>query len=237
MKKILLGLFVVLVLGANAQIEKGNIFVGGSFGLSTSGGSEITIIGGTTTEVDETSYFGFSIIPQVGYMITEKIGTGIGVGYDYTKTTVPDFFDNGTDLFDQIFNNGTILISPFARYYKNVSEKLYFFGELNFPVEIESQKSLMWNANFDGVVDNDVSYSSLSYGFGLGLGAHYFVSNNVALEVNFNLLDMGFTNYKSTIEEPNGDKEIYKDSFFYLNFDTNDLINIGTLQFGVKIFF
>ena len=236
MKKILLGLLVFLALGANAQIERGKLFVGGTIGLNTYGGSSETIEGSTTTIVDDVSVLGFNIIPRIGYMLTENIGAGLGVGYDYTKTTVPDAFDNGTDLFDQVTKNGTFTVSPFARYYMNVADKFYLFGELGFPIDIGSYKDLMWNDNTDGVVDNDVKYSSISYGFGLGLGANYFVSNNIALEAGFNILGLQYNTSKTTMEQDNGDKATDINSYFNLDFDTNDLINVSSFRIGVKIF-
>ena len=236
MKKILLGLLVFTALGANAQIERGKLFIGGSIGFITSGGSSESIVGSTTTIVDDVSVFGFNIIPRIGYMITENIGAGLGIGYDFTKTTIPDAFDNGTDLFDQVTKSGTFSVSPFVRYYKNVGEKFYLFGELGFPINTGSQKDLMWNENMDGVVDSDVKNSSISYGFGLGLGANYFISDNIALEAGFNILGLQYYTYKITTEQANGDKAIDNNSYFNLDFDTNDLINVSSFRIGVKIF-
>lgn len=236
MKKLILGLFVVLAFGVDAQIERGKLFVGGSVGFNTSGGSTESVVGNTTTEVDDVSALGFHIIPRIGYMLTQNIGAGLGVGYNFTNMTTPDAFDNGTDLFDQVTKNGIFSVSPFARYYKNVAEKFYLFGELDFPVGIGSQKELMWNENMDGVVDSDVKNSSMSYGFGLGLGANYFVSDNIALEAGFNILGMHYSTYKTTEEQANGDKVTDIDSYFILDFDTNNLINVSFLTIGVKIF-
>lgn len=236
MKKLFLGLFTVLTITSFAQIERGDLFVGGSLGFNTSGGSDIFVIGGTTTEVINVSTLGYDITPNIGYMLTDNIGAGLGIGYGYTKTTIPDFFNNGTDLFDQVIKTGRFNISPFARYFMGVSEKFYLFGELAFPIGFGNDTELMWNTDNSGVVDTDEKNSLKNFGFGIGLGADYFVSNKVALEARINVFGLSFNKYETTFEQANGNKFTTKDSYFNLDFNTDNLIDVSSLTIGVKIF-
>ncbi|MEN8119208.1 MAG: hypothetical protein ABFS35_02630 [Bacteroidota bacterium] len=250
MRKLLIGLFVVFAIGANAQTEEGNvqietgnahitkgkIFVGGALGFNTSGGSASRINGGTTTETEGVSTFGFRIIPKLGYMVTENIGVGIGIGYDYSKTITPDFFDNGFAQFEQVEKAGTLVASPFARYYKSLADKFYLFGELSLPVRFASEKELMWNATFDGTTDYDGEISSMSFGANLGLGANYFVSDKVALEARFNIFGINYISTKYTNLDSNGDGSITKYSGFGMNANSDNLLNFSSLAIGIKVF-
>ncbi len=250
MRKILLGLLVVFAVTANAQneekslitesgnakIQKGKIFVGGMLGFNTSGGSTSTINGGTTTETEGVSTFGFRLIPQAAFMITDNIGAGMGLGYNYSKTTTPDFFDNGNAQFEQVETAGTFIISPFARYYKGLGDKFYLFGELTIPIGLSNNKQLMWNDQFDGTTDYDGEISSTYIGVDLGLGANYFVSDNVALELMFNIFGANYTSNKNTDLDDNGDGTIRKTSSFGLNADSNNLLNFSSLTIGIKVF-
>lgn len=236
MKKVLLGLIILAALGVNAQIETGKIFVGGSLGISSSGSSNENINGATTVETEGNSRFGFNILPQAGYMLTEQIGVGLGIGYGIDKLTRPDFFDNGTDQFDQIEKTGSFIISPFARYYKNVTDKFYLYGNFAIPIRMSNNSYLIWNDNFDGTVDYDGTNKSSSFGVSLGLGADYFITDNIALEANFNLFGVNYYSYKTTSTDVNGDGNVDKSSGFNFGFDTANVFNTGNISIGIKVF-
>lgn len=99
MKKLFLTLTVLfsLVITANAQ-DVGQMWVGGSVGLSS---TKVKV--GDNSE----SYLNFKIIPEVGYVVNDKIGVGIKVGYQQTEI---DFTEK---------MNGTMkgfTVNPFLRY-------------------------------------------------------------------------------------------------------------------------
>ncbi len=237
MKKVLMGLFVIATVAVNAQIETGQVFVGGSFGFGTSGSSNENIVGGTSTLTDGTSTFSFNILPQVGYMITDNFGAGLGMGYNFLKITTPDFFDNGANQYDQVDKYGTFVIMPFARYYKGIADKFFLFGEFSIPIGFGNYSSLMWNDNRTGTVDYDGIRKALYFGIDLSLGANYFITDNIALEANFGLFGMNYSSTKQTNTDNDGDGNIDKISGFNLDFDTNNIFNTGNISVGIKIFF
>ena len=243
MKKILLGALIIAGMAVNAQITSGQLFVGGSIGFSTQGSSDEKTTGSTTTKTttttDGVSRFSYNIMPQVGFMITENIGAGLGIGYDFEKTTTPDGLSNatGTDKFEQVEKTGTFAIAPFARYYKGVTEKFYLYGELSVPFAMSNTKKLMMNEDKDGTTDDDGVFKSSEFGVGLGLGANYFVSSNIALEVKFNLFNISYTSIKRTEEDKDGNGKVEKNSYFNMGFDTDKVFKTGNLSVGVKFFF
>lgn len=191
MKNLLLGLCLAVALGVNAQIEAGKIMTGGSIGFSTENSK--TIVGSTTTVNSKT--FNFNFLPEVGYMLSENLGAGLGFGYDFTKVTTPDFFNNGVDKYDQVEKYGALVIAPFARYYKSTGEKAYAFAEFALPIQMGSEKDMGWNNAGSAVEDLDpIKYSII--GVQLSLGFNYFLNDKCALEAKWAAL--GFQSYKRT---------------------------------------
>ena len=239
MKKILLGALIIAGMAVNAQITSGQLFTGGAFSLKTTGGTTDNIVTGTTTTKDNASSFTFKLIPQVGFMITENIGAGLGIGYQYYSRTTPNAIPGtGTDIYDQVEKTGTFIINPFVRYYKSVTEKFYIFGEASLPIAMVNYSSLKLNDNGDGTVDDDRITKGSGFGLGLALGANYFVTDNIALEAGFNLFGISYTHTKTTNtdkDEKNGD--IKTSSSFNFDLDTDAIFNTGNISVGVKFFF
>ncbi len=86
---------------------KGDAFISGSFGFSTSSSGDTK---GTT----------FSVSPRVGYFVSEKFAIGARVGY---QNASQEFGTNETD-------SNTFTIGAFGRYYFTAINKFSIFGEL-----------------------------------------------------------------------------------------------------------
>lgn len=99
MKKLFLTLTVLfsLVITANAQ-DVGQMWVGGSVGLSNTS----VKVGGNSE-----SYLNFKIVPEVGYVVNDKIGVGIKVGYQQTE------IDLAAESLDKVEG---FIVNPFVRY-------------------------------------------------------------------------------------------------------------------------
>jgi hypothetical protein len=104
---------VALTFAANAQTEKGKLFLGGSVGY------DYSKINGT-----EHSAQSFNVTPSVGYFINDNFAIGTGIGYTYAQ----DYNNQGDKLKSQAFT-----ASPFARAYKG-NESFKFFGQLSVPM-------------------------------------------------------------------------------------------------------
>ncbi len=237
MKKLVLGLFVIAAMSANAQIESGKLFVGGSVGFGNTGGSSDNISGGTTSTTENTKTMSFNLIPRIGFMVTENIGAGLGIGYSFYKTTTPNGLGSGTQVFDQIEKDGAFIISPFVRYYKSVSDKFYLFGQFSLPIRMGSHHELKLNDKADGVEDNDNIDKYSSFGFGLALGADYFISDNIALEAGFNLFNISYNSSTRTYTDKDGKNgAVNHSSSFNFDFDTSNVFNTSSISVGIKIF-
>jgi hypothetical protein len=130
---------------------KGNFLIGGSsdfeFSSNTSKykfGSASTVTSGRTTS--------FTLIPQVGYFITDHIAAGAGMTLSST-TYKPDGGGNKS-------TSSTFTFSPFGRYYFNK-----FYGQASFDVGT----SHFNYGNGDSSSKNNISGWSLLGGYAINL--------------------------------------------------------------------
>lgn len=127
MKKLLLSLVAVsaFAFSTQAQTEKGKIIVGGNVAFDTN----------KSDASGSKSNTSFNIVPSVGYFVSDNFAVGTGVGYSYSKNT--PVIANTTGIQNQAF-----VVSPFGRYYANLSESFKFFGQLSVPMEFGKDKAV-----------------------------------------------------------------------------------------------
>jgi outer membrane protein len=161
-----------------AQTEKGSWLIGSTTQL-TGGLSGVGIGFGTitqrssfTNDEDKVNTFSFNINPVAGYFVAKDFAVGLSVNYGYGRST----FDQGADE-KSIFS--AFGVSPFARYYFSSGAKFRPFAALSGSFT-RSNTTLTLGANDD----SDRSYNI--YGFDLGAGGAFFLSNKVSLDLFVN---------------------------------------------------
>ena len=230
MKKLLFMVIVAFSLGVNAQIEAGKIILGGSFGFGTGSGETENTVGSTTNTTKNNSTFSFNILPDVGYMISDQLGAGLGIGYNYTKTTMFDALGNAPDIFDNVQKEGIFYISPFVRYYKKTGEKAYAFSEFAIPIGMGSNNDLKLNDNGDGVEDDDPT-KIFTYALQLSIGFNYFLNDRCSIEAKWAGLK-----YQSRTETQEGTigNQNYTNKTTRNNFGLG--IDMTALSIGLRMF-
>jgi outer membrane protein len=191
MKKLILGLFVLVTLGVNAQIESGKLIIGGSFGFGIESNKVTAPIA-----VDGNKTMNFNLMPEVGFCLSENLAIGMGIGYDMSKTTSPDFFTGATATYDQVSKNGLFMIKPFGRYYKSTGEKSFAFAEFALPIGMGSSKDLKMNATGTGTEDSD-PFKTSYFGALIGVGFNYFLNDKCALEAKWMMFGFESTSFKN----------------------------------------
>jgi outer membrane protein W len=117
----------------------------------------------------------FNVVPSIGYFISNNFAVGTGVGYQFAKyysNTVVDGTNVGSSTKVSAF-----VVSPFARYYKNITDQFKFYGQLSVPMSFGTTKD--GDANGDNFVkvskDNNV-------GVALSPGFAFFPSKKFGIE-------------------------------------------------------
>jgi len=176
MKKLLLSLVAVSALAftTQAQTEKGKIIVGGNATFNTH-----------KSDADGAkSNTSFKIVPSVGYFVSDNIAVGTGVGYSYDKQIGES-------------QNQAFVVSPFGRYYANLSESFKFFGQLSVPMEFGTEKAV----DAAGKVGDKVG-STTNIGVALSPGFAFFPTKRIGIEFGIN--GLSYNNYR--VENGDGDK-------------------------------
>lgn len=229
MKKVLLGLLVAFAISLSAQIENGKILIGGEVGFSSSSQSSVAPVA-----VDIRKSMSLTILPQVGYAISENLAFGLGIGYQYDKNTEIDDLTGAGKTFDNVDKQGMFIISPFARYYQSTGEKSFAFAEFALPLGFGSSNGTKLNTAMDNV--EDANLRSLSaFGINLSFGFNYFLNDKCALEAKWVALNYNSTKYVTTdgAVDPNTGNTIdaeAKETNFGLGLD------MSALRIGLRIF-
>lgn len=147
---------------AQAQVGQGRIMVGGNVGMNQSTGGNNT----STT---------LSFNPSIGYFITDNIALGAGLIMTSTSNT--------TTVINTTTRNttNTIGLAPFARYYGEIVEKFYWFGNAGIAIS---------SSTFRQTVNNTttVNPGNNIFQFNFGGGLAFFPSEKFQIEMAYNVL-------------------------------------------------
>lgn len=177
MKKLILSIALLsgVAFTTQAQTDKGKFIVGGNVSYSTSKSDAA----GAKASHD------FSILPNVGYFVSDNIAVGTGIGYQTSKSAIPSDFGK----------EGAFVIAPFGRHYVPVAEKFKFFSQLSVPMAFGTTK-----ATNDDLKVGEKTGTSTSIGVALSPGFAYYPSSKIGIE--FALNGIAYNNYR--LEDANG---------------------------------
>lgn len=161
-KKIaLFAVAALLAVGANAQIEKGKIYVGGKTNLSFTSMTVTPEYDGESDDDLKMKTQSFEFSPEVGYFIMDGLAVGLNLSYETAKAKVGD-----GDWSDPAKSMG---VAAFGKYYMGSGNiKPFGMARLGF----------MSSADSDDDADK---FSGLA--FGAAVGGAYFLNESVALEL------------------------------------------------------
>ena len=182
MKKLLLSLIAVSALAftTQAQTEKGKFSLGGDVELNSD-----------KAQGAAKSNISFTVLPTVGYFVADNFSVGTGVGYEFAKAYV------GAGATASSLKNTAFVVSPFARYYKGITEQFKFFGQLSVPMSFGNTK--VGDANGDNFtkVSKDTNV-----GVALSPGFAFFPSKKFGIEFSVN----GISYNDATLKDNNDNK-------------------------------
>lgn len=212
MKKSLLILFMaVICMQSQGQIQSGRIFATGFGSINSVSGKTDLSPGGSE---DQDKIFSGTFGLGGGYLLSDHIAVGLGLGFTGMKIT-PE------DNDDPIMRSRSFTPTLFGRYYVPLSEKLYFHGTLSF--QYGMGKVI---AELDG--DETEMLKTRSFRVGASPGLAFFPSDRIAMDMTFGFL--GFNQNKSFSNDTNPEVEVTENEFI-ASFD------LTTVNFGLFYFF
>lgn len=222
MKKLILAGAIALFGLSNAQITKGNTYLTGQIGYSKKENK------GFDAKIEN-----FKIIPALGFFISSDLSIGTGLGYTHNKSNNSEFVLIGNDLLfiTRKLNQSAFTINPFLRKYWMLSENLYFFGQLELPMEFGEIETLEYISNMPSPINGtyminpsiNTKTKYTSIGVNIKPGLDYFLNKNWSIEATIG--EFGYKNFKYKEEDAKA-----------LN-NYNFGLNLSSITFGVKYVF
>ncbi|RYZ21702.1 MAG: hypothetical protein EOO16_11985 [Chitinophagaceae bacterium] len=194
MKKIALFSFGMLsVAAANAQLNKGRIFLGGSISSNQTKNTTVNTPADVVTKQQSTT-----IDPAVGFFIKDNLVVGVNVGFTQSKKT--NSVVGTTQTKESIIAPGI-----FARQYFPLGGNFYFYGHAGLQYQGGTEETYTNTATLGKEKSNGVNLSVYP-------GVAYAIRRNFLLEVSLrNLFTAGFSSSKS---EDNTGKVVAKSNNF-----------------------
>ena len=211
-----------------ACFVKAQFFVGGNLGLTYNKGAEKSITtNGEKETYTRPNTLGFNISPLLGYYINDRMSVALVVDFGYTHTSsfpndgaymrwlaskydyfafiidiTPELQDKlGDENYSGFANEITFGISPSFRYAVPIKDKLYLFTELQLAfieAHLNTERSLDISGEHQTYTSNDL-VKQVSWGVQLCPGITYMLSNKISVDMYLNLLQIGYSSAKETI--------------------------------------
>ncbi len=203
-KIVSVALFSIFYVTLNAQI-----FVGGSFSLSSSGGS--TSNGTTTT--DKPSAYSFELSPKGGMFLNEKLAVGTALDISFSGTKTP-----GNVV--TTYKSSTVGLIPFVRYYAVTLDKFSVFGQGNIGLLFSNSTTKVGGTSTKGPV-------TARFYINIMPGLAYDLTDRLSLETSLNFLSLGYYN---TTEKNGASKD--KTTSFNIGAGLDNIVTVGNISIG-----
>ncbi|WP_156109099.1 hypothetical protein [Hymenobacter sp. APR13] len=128
MKKLATSLLLLgAATAAHAQTSAGTVLLGGSVGYGYSKDE-----GSYGSSQSERTRYEFSFSPTAGYFVADNLAVGLAgtIQTDKRKEPYIDYNQASSPAYSFEFTSSYKSIGPFVRYYKMLSEKAGFYGQL-----------------------------------------------------------------------------------------------------------
>ena len=216
----LLAWTVMLSVHAQAQTSKGKILLGGSFGISSSANREEPVSRQTLKQNGRS----FSVNPGIGFFVADGWALGIDLGYQssFSESTV------GSSITTTRQTNRVFFVSPFARYYRTLGERISFFGE----VSVGSLSSGTTRVTPATPTQGSTTFKRYQIGLGITPGVTYFISPKVGIEASLGLLSYYYNQLETELEKQAfGQPQTSTRSSNAFNF-----FGLSNFQIGAKVY-
>ena len=192
MKKTIIPVIVTITLiianQALGQVEKGKFLIGSKSGFNAyiKNSKEENTIDGNTTESDGPKTTHFRVTPYAGYFIVDGFVAGLSLDLGFYHSKSEHVLEDGTTATLNS-NNTNLLTGPFIRYYLDM-EKVKPFAQVE--AGWGSDKLVYDRIDYDYsdpfnpkyvIEESELKFSRSKWG--IGAGAAFFVTTNVAVDV------------------------------------------------------
>jgi opacity protein-like surface antigen len=217
-------LLVVSAQSSFSQIQQGSILLGGQFAFQVSESEDGFVDLNNQIFLDDTKSTNFTIAPQIGFAVSEKVFIGGAISLNSVNTKGVNFNGFGNNEIE--ISQRSFAISPFIRNYFSISDKFFIYLQGDASIALGRQKT-----KYTGRDESEPEkVTALSIGVRPGLS--FFVSNKVALEAEFGFLGYSQQKFKQELDFGGGNTRTAEST------DKNYglTLNTATFNFGISLY-
>jgi len=227
-KAILISMAILAMMTCYSQTQKGKMFIGGQFNLS-----------GNTNSSQDTLYkfdvssFGVQIYPGMGFFVVNNFAIGYDLKLGMSDET--QTYENPAQaLSKSTTKSNTINIGAgvFARYYKKIVDRLFFFanGEVSYIYEDQKLKYSNDDPNYIYSTSNPANQkvNGNTIAAVINPGLVYFVTSKLGVQFAF-----GNLHYTNSISK--NKSLLYDNHENASNYGIS--LNLSTLSLGLNYYF
>jgi len=183
MKKQLLTLVALcaITMGVNAQTEKGDNMIGGSFSISTSKTE--------SSNYEKRNYY--SITPRYAHFFSKNLAIGLTVGANYGKTLNSNYDANSNLTSTRTSKQKGISVGPIVRYYVDVTDKFKAFGQFIGTIGVVKTDEISTYPYYN--FEPNSKY--IQYNASISPGLAFFPTKKLGIELGFSLLSYNKIDY------------------------------------------
>ena len=176
-------LFIALIISfgnANAQLVKGDKFIGGGLAFSHSSFEQKN--GGNVNTAQPNSRTTFNFFPQMGFLVSDFLAIGGELSYTRSKTKQQFFTGNGVLDFSSTRN--IYGIAPFMKVYWQLAKRAGFTLDTKTGIGFGKEKNEFENSD---IFQIDIDIRPQFY---------YFITPRIGMEASFGGLFYQYQNLK-----------------------------------------
>lgn len=209
-------LFITIAFVAAAMFAQAQFFVGGNLGLGIQNGKFKAEGNGMTLTQDQPKTFAFTFAPTVGFMFNDKMGVGLDLMLGMGKNTQKDY---STDpAVTSTTKETTIGFAPYFRFVFAEVDNFKFYADARIEYLMSKPKVTVEGNGVTITADGD---KTTNFGIGVVPGMAYYFTDNISMNCQLNLLELGFATQKTVSKNPNNDGVDYTTTTNNIGFGVN----------------
>ncbi|QIL38070.1 porin family protein [Pedobacter sp. HDW13] len=187
MKKQLLTLVALcaIAMAVNAQTEKGDNLIGGSFSISSS----------KTESPNYEKRNSYSINPRYAHFFSKNLAIGLTVSAGYSKNFNNNYDSNNNITSTRTSKQKNISVGPVVRYYADITDKLKIFGQFSGTIGVVKTNQ----TNTFPYYDYSPNTKYIQYNASINPGLAFFPTKKLGIEIGFSLLSYNKIDYDGPV--------------------------------------
>jgi len=207
MKNIFFLLFILAGYTATSQLNKGDLYLGGSLGMSSSKNNNNNTQPAPYSENSSSTNNNLNLSPRIAYFLKDKLAIGVGLNSNYNKyENLYDYYSYGvhSQSNDNQSKNFTYSFRPFIRQYFSLGSSVAIFINANAFIGLGNSKSSTHTATTDpndgtiSITDGNSKSKSTNWGAGITPGFAFFPSKKWSIEFSFASVGYNASKVKET---------------------------------------